>query len=206
MDWDVDIDFRGGLLFTLSASLSWAQATATVNGTVRDSGGAVVTEATVVLHNRDTNLNRTAVTNGVGEYVMPDVQPGNYDLKVTKSGFGPALDSGITLLVNQTATYDFTLKAGATNEVINVQANAVLLETTTVELGVAVVKQQVNDLPLNGRNFTQLLNLTPGVSTVNVSQNAQPLVASGRIQSVRFPTLGERPVQPQQLVLAGRGK
>jgi hypothetical protein len=164
--------FEAVFVFAISISPAWGQATATVNGTVRDSGGAVVTEATVVLHNRDTDLSRTAVTNGVGAYVMPNVQPGNYDLKVTKSGFGPALDSGVTLVVNQTATYDFTLKAGAINEVVNVQANAVALETSTVELGVAVVKEQVNDLPLNGRNFTQLLNLTPGVSTVNVSQNS----------------------------------
>jgi hypothetical protein len=84
--------FATVFVFALSASPSWAQATATVNGTVRDSGGAVVTEATVVLHNRDTNLNRTAVTNSVGAYVMPNVQPGNYDLKVTKRGFDPALD------------------------------------------------------------------------------------------------------------------
>jgi len=110
--------------------------------------------------------------NSTGVYVMPDLQPGNYDLKVMRSGFDSALKSGFTLLVNQTATFDFTLKAGTVNEVINVQANAVELETSTSELGVAVVKEQVNDLPLNGRNFTQLLNLTPGVSTVNVSQNS----------------------------------
>ena len=164
-------------LFPLPA---WGQATAAVNGTVRDSAGAVVTGATVVLHNRDTNLDRTATTNSVGTYVMPDVQPGNYDLKVTESGFGPIIKSGIILVVNQTATYDFALKAGAVNAVIEVQANPVALETSTAELGVAVVKEQVNDLPLNGRNFTQLLNLTPGVSTVNVAQNSQ---ASGGIWS-----------------------
>ncbi|HVR27574.1 MAG TPA: TonB-dependent receptor [Candidatus Polarisedimenticolia bacterium] len=164
-------------LFPLPA---WGQATAAVNGTVRDSAGAVVTGATVVLHNRDTNLDRTATTNSVGAYVMPDVQPGNYDLKVTESGFGPIIKSGIILVVNQTATYDFALKAGAVNAVIEVQANPVALETSTAELGVAVVKEQVNDLPLNGRNFTQLLNLTPGVSTVNVAQNSQ---ASGGIWS-----------------------
>jgi len=160
------------VVFGLSASSACAQATAAINGTVRDSGGAVITDATVVLHNHDTNLDRTTVTNGVGAYVMPNVQPGNYDLKVSKSGFGTALSSGITLVVNQTATYDFMLKAGGVNEVVNVQANPVALETSTSELGVAVVKEQVNDLPLNGRNFTQLLNLTPGVSTVNVSQNS----------------------------------
>lgn len=160
------------LAAVLSASPAWGQATAAVTGTVRDSAGAVVTEATVVLHNRDTNLDRTAATNSVGAYVMPDVQPGNYDLKVMKSGFGPIVKSGILLVVNQTATYDFALKAGAVNAVVEVQANPVALETSTAELGVAVVKEQVNDLPLNGRNFTQILNLTPGVSTVNVSQNS----------------------------------
>src|SRR5580704_10380899 len=164
----------------LLPSRAWGQATAAVNGTVRDSAGAVVTDATVVLHNRDTNLDRSAATNSVGAYVMPEVQPGNYDLKVTKSGFGPVVKSGILLVVNQTATYDFALKAGAVNAVVEVQANPVALETSTAELGVAVVKEQVNDLPLNGRNFTQLLNLTPGVSTVNVAQNSQ---ASGGIWS-----------------------
>jgi outer membrane receptor protein involved in Fe transport len=156
----------------LSPSSAWGQATAAVNGTVRDSAGAVVVGATVVLHNRDTNLDRTAETNGAGDFVMPDVQPGNYDLKVTKTGFGPTVKSGILLLVNQTASYDFALKAGSVNQVVDVQANAVALETSTSEVGVAVVKEQVNDLPLNGRNFTQILNLTPGVSTVNVSQNS----------------------------------
>jgi outer membrane receptor protein involved in Fe transport len=159
-----------GLAF--SASPVWAQATAALNGTVRDSAGAVVTDATVVLHNRDTNLDRSAVTNNVGAYVMTDVRPGNYDLKISKSGFGAAVRSGIILLVNQTATYDFTLKAGSVNQVVEVQANPLTLETSTAEVGVAVVKEQVNDLPLNGRNFTQILNLTPGVSTVNVSQNS----------------------------------
>jgi len=164
--------FASALVFTLSASPVWAQATAAINGTVRDSAGAVIVDATVVLHNRDTSLDRSASTNSVGSYVMTNVLPGNYDLKVTMSGFGPAVKTGLILLVNQTATYDFTLKAGAVNEVVEVQDNPVTLETSTSELGVAVVKEQVNDLPLNGRNFTQLLNLTPGVSTVNVSQNS----------------------------------
>ena len=164
--------FATVLMAALFASPAWGQATAAVTGTVRDSAGAVVTDAAVVLHNRDTNLDRMASTNGAGAYVMPDVQPGNYDLKVTKSGFGPSVKSGIILLVNQTATYDFALKAGSVSAVVDVQANALALETSTAELGVAVVKEQVNDLPLNGRNFTQILNLTPGVSTVNVSQNS----------------------------------
>jgi outer membrane receptor protein involved in Fe transport len=173
--------FAAVLVAALSPARAWGQATAAINGTVHDSAGAVVTEATVVLHNRDTNLDRTATTNSVGSYVMPDVQPGNYDLKVTKGGFAASIKLGIILLVNQTATYDFALKAGAVNELVEVQVNPVALETSTAELGVAVVKEQVNDLPLNGRNFTQLLTLTPGVSTVNVSQNSQ--VSGGGIWS-----------------------
>lgn len=203
-----------GLLALISAALfvsqlsvlpAWGQATASINGTVHDPGGAVITEATVVLHNRDTSLDRTAVTNSVGAYVMPQVQPGNYDLKVTKTGFGAALRSGIVLDVNQTATYDITLKAGGVNEIINVQANAVALETSTSELGVAVVKEQVNDLPLNGRNFTQLLNLTPGISTINVSQNApsQGGIWSNPIGTSSYPSVNGQSNRSNLFLLDG---
>jgi hypothetical protein len=193
------------LLAALFPLPAWGQATASVNGTVRDSAGAVVTAATVVLHNRDTNLDRTATTNSVGAYVMPDVQPGNYDLKVTESGFGPIVKSGIILVVNQTATYDFALKAGAVNAVVEVQANPVALETSTAELGVAVVKEQVNDLPLNGRNFTQLLNLTPGVSTVNVSQNSSTSggVWSNPIGTFSYPSVNGQSNRSNLFLLDG---
>src|SRR5579864_8900545 len=91
------------LVVALSAAPAWAQATAAINGTVRDTAGAVIVDAAVVLHNRDTNLDRSAATNGVGSYVMTNVLPGNYDLKITMKGFGPAAKTGIELLVNQTA-------------------------------------------------------------------------------------------------------
>src|SRR6201987_5954070 len=143
------------LVLALPPSPAWAQATAALNGTVRDTAGAVIVDATVGLHNRDTNINRTAQTNNVGSYVMTNVLPGNYDLKVTMNGFGPAAKTGIILLVNQTATYDFTLKAGSVTEIVDVQDNPVTLETSTSELCVAVVREQVNDLTLKGRNFTQ---------------------------------------------------
>lgn len=150
-----------------------AQATAAVIGTVRDATGAVISEASVVLHNTDTNLDRTTATNEVGYYALPEVQPGNYEVKVSKQGFNSGIRSNLQIRVNEPVTVDFTLKTGSTTESITVQAGAINVETASSELGVAVIKQQVNDLPLNGRNFTQLLNLTPGVSTVNVSQNAQ---------------------------------
>src|SRR5258708_19537493 len=87
-------------------------------------------------------------------------------------GLKSVVEANVTLVVNQTATFDVTLATGSVTESVTVAAEAVALETATSELGVAVVKEQVNALPLNGRNFTQLLSLTPGVSTVNVSPNS----------------------------------
>jgi len=149
-----------------------AQATATVTGTVRDSTGAVVPDAKIILHDVATSLDRVTSTNSVGNYVVPQIQPGTYEVRVTKEGFRGEVRSNVTLVVNQTAALDFSFSPGQTKETVQVEASAPLLETSTAELGEAVVKRQVNDLPLNGRNFTQLLNLTPGVSTVNVAQNS----------------------------------
>jgi len=148
------------------------QASAAIKGTVYDTSGGIVPDATVVLHNTATNLDRTTSSNGAGAYVIPDIQPGDYDLKISKEGFKTVVQAGIPLAVNQTATLDVTLSAGSITDSITVAAEALTVEASTAELGVAVVKQQVNDLPLNGRNFTQLLNLTPGVSTINVAQNS----------------------------------
>jgi len=167
--------FAGFALFLAllaSSPTACAQATATINGTVRDSSGAVISEATVVLHSKETNLDRSTLTNSVGAYVIPQIHPGEYALRASKTGFRTELKSDFSLDVNQTATIDLTLSPGSTQETVEVQASAATLETSTSELGEAIVKKQVNDLPLNGRNFTQLLNLTPGVSTVNVSQNS----------------------------------
>ena len=149
-----------------------AQVNASIKGTVRDATGAVVSGASVVLRNTDTNLSRTTTSNDAGYYSVPDVLTGNYELKVSKQGFRTAVQSGISLGVNQTVVFDLALATGSTAESITVQASAVSLETATAELGVGVTRREVNDLPLNGRNFTKILNLTPGVSTVNVSQNA----------------------------------
>src|SRR5579864_9533385 len=167
---------RSIFLFVLGCCLltpgtAHAQAQAAINGTVRDTSGAIIPDASVVLHNNGTNLDRPASTNSVGAYVLTDIQPGNYDLRVSKDGFTSSVQSDINLRVNQTATYDFTLKTGSVKETVTVQATAAALETSTSELGVAIVRKEVNDLPLNGRNFTQLLALTPGVTTINVSQN-----------------------------------
>ena len=161
-----------GLWLSFPARTYAQVSTATINGTIQDTSGAVVPGATVTLHNIAQNIDRTVTSNSVGYYVIENIIPGSYNLSAGKSGFTTAQQSDITLVVNQTATINLTLSPGVVTQVVNVAARAAALEASTAELGVAVVKTEVNDLPLNGRNFTQLLNLTPGVSTVDVSQNA----------------------------------
>ena len=148
-----------------------AQATATLNGVVRDSSGAVIPQATVTLQNTDTGTERESLTNDSGLYVFVSVPPGEYVLKVTKDGFTTATQ-GLHVLVNQASTLDFTLRVGSTQQSVTVEASAVNLETGNATLGSVIESKQVRDLPLNGRNFTQLLALTPGVSPVSVAQNS----------------------------------
>jgi hypothetical protein len=166
------------------------QAGGAINGTVRDSSGGVIPDATVVLHNRGTKLDRNAATNSAGFYALTNIQPGEYDLTVSKDGFKTSQRTDVTVDVNQTATLDYTLDPGTVQQTVTVQATAVALETSTSELGVAIVRQEVNNLPLNGRNFTQLLDLTPGVSTINVSQNGSlGGVWSNPVGSFSYPSI-----------------
>jgi len=158
-------------LLALSAAPAFAQlSSASLNGVVRDTTGAVIAKAGVVLSNVDTSVERTTTTNDTGNYVFTDVTPGRYKLKVTAASFSTKQVSEFVLAVNQTATIDISLAAGASTEVVTVEASA-QLQVSTAELGTVIATRQVNDLPLNGRNFTQLLSLTPGVAPISVSQN-----------------------------------
>ena len=148
-----------------------AQATASLNGVVRDSSGAVLPQATVTLQNTNNGTLRESLTNDSGLYVFVSVPPGEYVLKVAKDGFATATQ-GLHVLVNQASTQDFTLRVGSTQQSVTVEATAVNLETGNATLGSVIESKQVMDLPLNGRNFTQLLSLTPGVSPVSVAQNS----------------------------------
>jgi hypothetical protein len=172
-----------------------AQQQATVNGTIKDPSRLVVPGATITLTNTATSVSRTSVSNASGDYVFVDVSPGSYTLKVTAPGFKTITQEHITLSVNQTATYDFTLAVGTTEQSVTVEASAVAIEASTSELGTVINQQSVQDLPLNGRNFTQLLTLTPGASPISVAQNSGGGggFAGNAIGSFSFPALnGQR--------------
>jgi hypothetical protein len=177
-------------------------ATASINGTVRDPSGAVVPEARLVLHNLETSVDRVTRTNETGTYVLLQIPPGTYSLTIGKEGFQGAKLESIALVVNQTTAFDFTLTVGSSAQSVTVQAAAGSLETSTAGLGVALVTREVNDLPLNGRNFTQLLALTPSVSVLNVSQNG----AGGDINAVgafAFPAVSGQTNRSNMFLLDG---
>ena len=161
-----------GSVFVYSPPALSQGATAAINGTVTDTSGAVIPAARVVLTNTATGAERSAITNDTGTYVFPGVIPGIYTLTVNAEGFNTAKAEALTLAVNQTATQNFSLSVGATKQEVTVQATVVHIESSTAELGTAIAPKEVNDLPLNGRNFTQLLALTPGVSPISTAQNS----------------------------------
>ncbi len=147
-------------------------AAAALNGTVRDPSGAAVPGATVTLINTSTGFKQTTVSNSTGNYSLVNISPGNYSATVSKEGFSAAKAPAFELAVNQTATINFDLKVGSANITVEVSAGAVQIETSTAELGAVIGTSEVNSLPLNGRNFTELLLLGPGVSPVNNTENA----------------------------------
>jgi outer membrane receptor protein involved in Fe transport len=160
------------LLLVMPSSARAQLATATITGTVKDASGAVIPHASVVLQNVESGVTQKGTTNDAGIYVFPGVLPGRYTLSVSKPGFKTTSQKEFTLYVNQTATFNFVLTVGQVTQTVTVQATGIHLEASTAELGTAISTTQVNNLPLNGRNFTQLLELTPGVSRATSGQAA----------------------------------
>jgi hypothetical protein len=139
------------------------QITGSIRGTVTDPSGAVVQGAVVSAQQTETGLTRTALTDRDGGYVLVELPIGHYQVRVEGRGYQKYLQEGITLDVNQNATVSIRLKLGADTQLVEVQADAQLVQTTTSSLGQTVKEREILDLPLDGRNFSQLGLLQPGV-------------------------------------------
>ena len=148
----------------VAASAAAQLPTATILGTVRDSGGAVVPGATITVTNTDTGFSRTGVTGGDGTYRLPALPVGRYEVRVELQGFRTAVRSGLTMTVGQEALLNFTLELGTISETVSVTGEAPLVNTTSASLGALVDAQAVADLPLNGRNYIDLTFLQPGIA------------------------------------------
>ena len=153
------------------ASAQIGTASAALNGTVRDASGAVVADATITLRNTETGFEQVTKSNNTGNYSLVNISPGSYTATVSMQGFSTAKSPVFKLSVNQTGTINFAMKIGSVNSTVEVSAGAVQIESSTAELGTVIGRTEVNALPLNGRNFTELLLLAPGVSSVNVTEN-----------------------------------
>lgn len=138
--------------------------TASVRGTVADEQGAVVGGAKVTITNTETSLSRSLVTGGDGLYNFPDLPLGAYKINVTQQGFKSEEQAGIVLHVAENRTINFSLKVGAITEQVVVQGAKLQVETTSGGLSGLVEGNQVAQLPLNGRNFMQLVTMVPGVA------------------------------------------
>jgi len=180
------------MLVSLSVvSASYAQlSTASLNGNVHDASGANLPGATVTLRNVDTHVDKATISNKSGAYAFVSITPGHYTLEVTAPGFRPAEVPEFTLAVGQASQIEVPLAVGSEQTVMTVEGTTTQMETSSANLGTVIGTKQVNDLPLNGRNFTQLLALTPGISTINKGQsltNRFAPVAQGA--SVTFPAV-----------------
>ena len=140
-----------------------AQATGSIAGVVTDASGAVLPGAIVEVINTATSLVRTAVTGADGHFAVPLVPPGTYRVKGTLAAFKSVVRNNVSVTVEQTSRVDLQLSIGDIQETVAVAAPIPLVETRNATLGIVVNRAQIVELPLNGRNFTQLGTLLPGV-------------------------------------------
>ncbi len=137
--------------------------TAQVTGLITDASGAAIPAAEVDLFNPATGLHTRTATNSDGNYVFPVVQPATYQITASKNGFGTSTRRGVELVVSQVARVDFQLTVGTAAQTIDVTGAPPILESSTASLGQIIETKQVEDLPLNGRNFLGLAKLSTGV-------------------------------------------
>jgi hypothetical protein len=147
--------------------------TGRIVGTIYDPNKAVVPGATVTVKDQATNVARQVVTNDAGDYVVTPLDPGIYSVSATASGFETTVRSGVELTVGQGGRVDLQLKLGATNTQVEVTSDLPLLNTESGTLGQVINTNQIVDLPLNGRGFHELAQLTPGSVLLGATGNVQ---------------------------------
>jgi hypothetical protein len=167
-------------MFLLSASLqAQTAATGALQGTVTDNSGAVIPNATVTLTSAATGQARTATTGGDGTYRFPLLPPGNYNIKFAANGFKDATATGIVVNVTETPVFDQKLEVGAAAEEVTVAANVESLQTESSAMGTVVTSATATAIPLNTRNFTNLLGLSAGA---NASVSAASALGRGGME------------------------
>src|SRR6266576_1689275 len=176
----------------ISAGRAQAQVSgATLTGTVTDASGATIPQAQIVITNVSTGVTRNVTTDSAGFYTAPNLLPGTYEVRVTATGFSTQVRTGITLTVGAQQALNITMQVGQVSQTVEVTTEAPTVELTSSTLSAQVTGATVRELPLNGRSWTDLANLQPGVVTaeshsLNGDQNrgfgAQISISGGRPQ------------------------
>src|ERR1051326_4386558 len=143
------------------------ETTGTILGTVTDPSGALIPDAQVIVTNRQTNNQRTTTTTNAGLFNFASLPIGDYELKVSKTGFRQYVQSNVHLDVNDKLNFHVALTVGAVTQAVTVTGAAPILQTASGEVSNLVGSAQMAALPLNGRDFNQLIDLAPGVAPDN---------------------------------------
>lgn len=155
-------------LFLSSISLN-AQTFGEITGRASDQSGAPVAGVAIKIVNANTNAARLATTSNAGDFTFASLQPGTYNLKLEKQGFKSETSNGIEVQVQQSVRLDFILQVGQVSESINVEATAAQLQAENATVGTVIENKRIVELPLNGRNYLQLVSLAPNVTTLSPS-------------------------------------
>jgi hypothetical protein len=180
-----------GVIVLWGVPLIWADVYGVILGTVKDPSGALVPGAKVVLQNKHTGLVREATTDATGNYEFLAVPVGeDYEVAVEAGGFQRSAQSGIKLLVDQRFRADFQLAVGAVTQEVSVSANLAQVETVSTQLGDVIQDKKMEDLPLNGRSYLDLMGLQAGVVPINTTGGGQAV--SGNISGGLLSVNGAR--------------
>ena len=178
------------LLLNVLQSQGQAQ-TATISGTASDASGAAMVGAKIQATNTETNISQSTVSDAQGRYTISDLPVGTYAVQASQAGFRTVIHTGVTISVGSTVVVDFSMPVGEVSQTVNVEGQVSRVETTTSEVSTLISPTQMRELPLNGRNFEQLLALAPGVSTIAPAFNA----VTGRLYGMmnNYSIAGSRP-------------
>jgi len=161
---------------------------------VRDASGGLVGSAAVTAKNVDLGVSRSTTTDANGRYIFPFLNVGAYDVSAVKQGFQESVRSGIHLAIGQAAMVDFQLQVGTSSQQITVSADAPIVSTSTEEISGLVNERQIENLPLNGRSYDELLTLNPGVVNFTWEKTGGVGVSNSTVGN-NFAVSGQRPQQ-----------
>src|SRR5580693_8028002 len=171
------------VVLALLATATLLAQNAELSGLITDPSGLAVPRANVVVQKVDTGGTRTVSSNQQGEYSVPALLPGPYNITVEANGFKTIHQNGIVVEVDQRARLDFALTVGSNTDTITVQGSAPLLNASDASVSTVIGNQFVENLPLNGRSFSSLIDLTPGVV----------LTPANQFEGGQFSVNGQRP-------------